>query len=677
MAEFQFKLDGELVPNPLNWRQLGFTITRDQNVNILFTELKGSMQFWGAGYSLLYARRKSKCTFVNYEVIIDCNGSQYTFVGNIVVSDIVYDLDRCIATAQLIDDNFQARVNNNKSLKVDFKRNVLKDLNQLQPDIEVRQLSLPIFNINFRTDGYFLEDAFQFILNFITDNKVTFQSQFLSRPENRTIMITLGRYLRFFGGFEFEETNVNINPIPPDAPSVVLTFEDLFNTITRKLGLVGAFIGNKFVLEDYNFFDSQPVGLQLFNQSGVKLSFNTDEIYSAVQLGAEPFLENWQCTGRLCNNYQRNYFGFKNEEYWFDGNCNIDRKLVLLTTNIVFDTNVIEDVINNGNETFDSNVFVIKCRPTPIIGQTYVAETDNPLEGLSSPYFNAYFRNNEAMNRRFGGYIPSVAATVVDEQIAFNNNDGLFSANYLNNDPSPQVLSLRNNDLEFISYRDLVGNYYPFRDVINNPIGALASDGLWTCPIDGYYTLNAALCVNDVGLSNPITAGQSFIALARINPEGGFDGYIANQGFNLVLWGSTSININHSVSYVGYFQKGMKVGVDYLARQSAKTINPIRVRVNLAPTTGSPVFFNCTLCQKDVDYLTQQPATFDNSKPAILEFERPLSFSDAIGMVISPEKQIEVSSDKLTNQLCQIKTLSIDSLETLNTKFTLMTTIPQ
>jgi hypothetical protein len=396
-----------------------------------------------------------------------------------------------------------------------------------------------------------------------------------------------------------------------------------------------------------------------------------------VELGAEPFLENWECTGKLCNNYQRNYFGFKKEEFWFEGNCNIDRKLTLLTSDIVFDTNVIEDVINNGNEQFDSNVFIFKCNPNPILGQTFAAETANPLQGLTAPYFNAYFRNNEAMNRRFGGYIPSVAATVVDEQIAFNNTDGLFAANYDANNPAPQVIQLRNIDLEFVSYNDIVGSYYPYRNVINNPIGALGADSLWTCPIDGYYTLNASLWVNDISLGNPITQGQSFIALARYNPEGGFDGYIANQGFNLVLWGdASSNNISHAVTYTGYFQKGMKVGVDYLARQSAVTVNPIQVRVNVAAISGSPVDFNCTLCEKDDDYLTQQPATFASSKPAILEVERKLTFSDVVSLIIQPEQNVEVNSPKLTQQKCLIKTAVVDNFEDFNTKFTLMTTIP-
>jgi hypothetical protein len=687
MAQLIFKLDGQVVPNPINWQSLGYTITRDQNINILFSELKGTMDFWALGFQILWNARVNKCELLPYSVDIDCNGRIYTFVGNVVVSDITYDLDKCIASAELIDDNFQARVNNNKSLEVDFRQRILKDLINFQPEITKRTITLPVGLINFRTDAYFLTDSFQYILNFITDNKVTFQSQFLQRPENRTIMITLGQYIRFFGQVELEGSTITVNQRPLEPPSVVLTFERLFNTITRKLGLVGAFIGNKFILEDYAYFDNQPTVLQFFDQAEIKLSFNQDEIYSAVQLGAEPFLENWECTGGLCNNYQRDYFGFKKEQYWFEGNCNIDRQLELLTTEIIFDTNIIEDIIRFNNESFDTNVLIIKCNaePNPITG-SYSVETANPLQGLTEPYFNAYFRNNEAMNRRFGGYIPSVAATVIQDQIDFDNADGLFRVQSSLGDPVTAIIELDEATFQFKSYFEIFGQYYPFRDEVNNPIGAVDLDtNLWTCPIDGYYTLSANLTINDLGLNifPCCLDGQSVCALVRYNPIGGYDGIIASDIQN-IIWGflpnvsteNPAGAVFHLVQYTGYFQKGMQVGVEYLAKQEVASIPAARVRVRNFSFIGVRDSFNCTICEKDDNYLTQQPATFDSLKPAILEFERKLSFNDVVSLILQPEQNIEVSSPVLNQQKCQIKSAEVDNFEDFSTKFTLMTKIP-
>lgn len=672
-----FRLDNEAVPNPLNWDSLGLNITRDQQLGILFSELSGEMQFNGKGFELIYGKRNNFCELLPYEVIISCNSQSYVFNGNIVIADAKFDLLRCIATVALVDDGYQARINNNKNIEVSVQNPILKNFGPSGPLIQQFDLDVNVLNYGLPQRFYpcfKLVDVIAFVVKVISNNTVTFQSDYLTTGAGRDIVLTNTNSI-----LNFDKANIGANEINAFMsqalrPEIKTTFEKLFTIFRKKANLQAWFIGNVLRIEDADFFYNQTELISLNNIREIEQSYNRDELFASADFGSDPYLEQWECTDSLCRNPQLDLFGHRAENYWKEGDCNIDVKRDLATSDFVFDTNLLEDIILRGNTSHQNKIAVFKSFFAPSFNR-FVAEFGNPLVGQTSNYYNYFFVNRQVMFRHFTGNLQSAIETVILPEQAVSNTDALFSAE-LTTAQTLKVMTMDNLlPFPFVSAFETFGQYHPFADVVNNPSGSyVPSDFTYRVPATGLYNIRVRVRVNDIGLSNPITLGQSAAALLRFNKFNGFDGFIATNVQN-VIWGNLSGgNVFHEINTLQYLEKGSYIAVDYFARQAVASVTPCRVNTNVnASVTFTPAFEVIGVVKEPL-FNDTTPASYANEQEVVYKFDESINFNQALSLISQPEKAIRITGSGLDSaKKCYIKSVQITSFKTLNATFELMT----
>ncbi len=119
---FRFYLDNVLVPNALNWFEFTETIERDEILKALLPKYDVKLTFNGAGYAYLYSQYKTNgfCKLVELRVEEQCSvnsGYEIELEGLIFISDCTFNLNKCTAECSVMDNNYGAKIFNNKSIK--------------------------------------------------------------------------------------------------------------------------------------------------------------------------------------------------------------------------------------------------------------------------------------------------------------------------------------------------------------------------------------------------------------------------------------------------------------------------------------------------------------------------------------------------------------------------------
>ena len=131
MAEYlMFIIDGQDRGQPLNWKEFGATIQRQKDSNGIFTTFDNDLIFTGGVYDYIKSLSEdcNFCSRIECVVVNNCGGNQDVCVrGFILLTDCEFDLDRCHVATKFIDDGFQSRINNNKSIEIWSNTDVTKN----------------------------------------------------------------------------------------------------------------------------------------------------------------------------------------------------------------------------------------------------------------------------------------------------------------------------------------------------------------------------------------------------------------------------------------------------------------------------------------------------------------------------------------------------------------------
>lgn len=354
---FRFYLNNILVKDPENWKDFTETITRSKELNGLLISYDGELSFSGDGYALLYDLYLNSgfCNLV--DVVIEqniCGEYENVLSGYIFISDCKFNLSRCVVDCSVIDDNYNARISNNKSIEIYLDSSLSKNLVSITPCLtKLCTFFRPSngFDIVGLRKVYPVYEALKYFIAFMTDGKVDFASDYLdwnlTQTDNpqRALAITTGAIIRNVGG----------------GASPKISFESLMKEITKKYPI--AFTIQRqangrplFKLESENYFLGNDSGVSVLNINEVTQTIEQLKLYSEIGIGGT--VASYSASIHSLPTSLRMFFD--TEQFYFQTQCNIDNQLDLVGQYIC-DSNIIEELVftSTGNSSYDTNTFFV------------------------------------------------------------------------------------------------------------------------------------------------------------------------------------------------------------------------------------------------------------------------------------------------------------------------------
>lgn len=451
-----------VVENPAGWEEILTEITQDDEIRGLVVRQASSVSFIEEAFDYLYTQYKADyCNEVTCLFEIDCgDGFEDFYDGIIKLKDVSFDVSNCAATVEVLDNSYLAKIKNYKkvaaTLSVGTSRNN-ETITAVTP-IQIEFLN-PDTGGNYTTpatnrDVYKVYDCFRFLIDYMTDGEVGFESDYFDTGGGEFTYITDGLMARDGTG---------------NAPRV--SFEDLFDEMNKihNIAFVAEVDGNGDPIirieQTTTLFDST-VNATFEDVNRLEVSTDLNVLYSAINVGADPYLDSDDLPG--FTGYDISFIGFIQENYTVLGECAEDNALDLINSWIL-DSNTIQDIVGNDNDAYDDNIMIIQVNAA-------LTQTDNTevISGVR-PY-NYSFNNENKITRWFDGIPNSVAQ-------------------YFSTAPGDEFIAENTTDFNVASTSYAV---VPYNNTVLDP-GGNYNNGLYryVIPTDGYYAFLAFMNVDN------------------------------------------------------------------------------------------------------------------------------------------------------------------------------------
>ena len=408
-------LDDSMIYIPDKWKDLSSKLKREDDYNAVLLYQETTLEFYDQAYNYLYNKllEEGYCSVSKIEVQESCDEGKTwdrLLIGKIFISDIKFNEKNCQASVKIEDQSFYAMIKNNSKIKtvVDAGKTKNSESIAIPIDYLVDFWDVATNASIIKTDIYCYRvyDLFKYLIGFMSDNRVGFASNLFDYGGKwQGLAISSGKRLR---------TNNKDKMIQ-------ISFNDLFNevkNVTEQLVMIleDPYGSPVIRIEDQSYSLDSAILMTLDDVYEIQTSVDSDIIYTNVKVGtgtlnddnALPFPE------------QIDYFGFKDEQVFLQGECNIDRDLDL-SGSFVRSNNVIEDIIYLGSDSYDNDIFIIET----IVESTNNGRTTNTNYFDVTPavyYYNIGLTNSNILDRYIGGLPNNVA------QYTGAIGDGLFYA---------------------------------------------------------------------------------------------------------------------------------------------------------------------------------------------------------------------------------------------------------
>lgn len=349
-------LDSTLLANtPKGWDEAKIKSKVDKTIKGLFVEYTTDLIFWGDGFDYIDGvMEDGYCDTI--AVLIETNDCDVNvweeeFVGIIQLTQLTkYDVDKRLIETKILDESFDAKIDNNKSIKafvnVGLSKNgyAIAACTPIGINFFLPTATYPTYIVGIR-HGYRVYDCFRFIIDYMTDGGVDFVSDIFS-TDYYDWMLFNGKEVRVGTG---------------NGDKLEVSFKELFMELDKKTNLSFAIEPSsgysqfQLRLEPTEYFEQDSEILKLNDVLGIIMSFNRDALYSHIDIGSKDFDD-----FVLLSYPPINFKAFKEENYTILGQCNIDKGLNLVS-NYVIDTNVIEKLLTTGSSDtkYDKKTFLI------------------------------------------------------------------------------------------------------------------------------------------------------------------------------------------------------------------------------------------------------------------------------------------------------------------------------
>lgn len=369
----QTKLDGQVFDEPIGLKDLNERIFYNQELEMYLDQLDGEVGFDGDGYNYLRGLFiDSICTKVIVEITDTVDGSVYD--GIIFINEIVWDLHKRIAQCTIVSDKYIELIDNNKGIKVQMGVNLSKDQSTITVSSAVT-LSVPdpTSTIFINRIGYRVFDVFESLVRFMSNEELTFVSDYF-HPSNNNLasydIITTGEEWRTGAG--------NVTPL--------ISYQDFFSDMNKLHNLAGRIEGNTLRIEPKDYWRNNEISTTISNIRNVSQELNREQFYASVKMGSAKVAAGYGYLIRL------SYNGFQKEQFFLQGQCNINNELDLELQTLITDTNIIQDILpvssgGSANDEYDDDIIIVH------VGQSNIPYlTPKPLTG-GEFYMNEYYTN--------------------------------------------------------------------------------------------------------------------------------------------------------------------------------------------------------------------------------------------------------------------------------------------
>ena len=473
-------LDGSLIADPQGWDDFEEELDRNLKERLIGVKYSTKLTFTGPGYEYLNNLYTSSgfCGVATYEARQQCGTTIITCArGVIILADCEFNETRCSVECDVVDDGFGARILNNKDIAISPLAAQTKNGEDLTP---VTPIDLEVFR---PSDGFVYADtrrvwdwydAIRHAVLFITDNAVSATSDWYEAlPDEERYCFLDGNELRVHGG---------------DNPRLTYTFGELFNELAIKYDLWMAVTrdpqGNPVLrIEPQSTFFGGTGSLTQTDIQDLVRAIDTEQLYAKVSVGSDTFIKALQ-TGAFSLPFLV-IRGFTKEEFYFAGVCNTNATLDLVNEWVI-DTNVIEDVLINGNDEYDDDMFLIQ----------YDRDTNNATQGfylnpLNFPaLYNEQLQNFAVLDRYdmpsdVGMFYSPIDASFRAERIAAVNTPvtvTTFGA-------STEAEFIVQYDNDYTAPNFDTTNNWGNGTIQGNPVSQ--ANSRYTAPVQGYYIINS------------------------------------------------------------------------------------------------------------------------------------------------------------------------------------------
>ena len=648
-------MDGLDRGQPLNPEDFGFNIAEDDSIGSRVVSFNNDLIFDGTAYQYLFNKviDRTFCQLIRVQVQYRCQNSWERLVdGYIVITESVFELDKCQVKTKLYDESFSTKINNNKGIPFSLSCTVTKNLEPITPP--ARRL-LVLFNpanpVSFVDSGRGIAvyDAFAHLIGCMSDNLVDFASDFFATypSDPDTICITNGRSIR---------TNQDIE--------IVVSFEDLYRDLRAKYNLgIGFFkqANNRPVIriEPIEYFYQLNQSASLIDQPEIEFRFDTQKIYAAVQFGNNPVLESSDSSStndppQSLTFIQTPFRGFRKERFGFTGECNTSNILNVEASEIIFDTNSIEDIVRFNSESNDTANIIIQVAYFGGVTPYFEAKQYDPY-GIGQSVFNGGFTNDQVSARWINGY-PNSLYSFLEEP--FDPTSTLSEASAI----TTPNLNWKIISTEFTSFQEWVGTYYNWNDIIISNVNFVGNQYV----------------VQQAGIYNVFLRFEVFINDVEYAGQGSFKALVIQFDSSDVEVARVESPLETPVPFT--------VGVVIVNTQLVCNVGDI-IRADVTGIVTDPTYEE--LVQVDVwtTDLTMrftiqgepfnpeelQAVNTDDIRSFLYQFERPLSMNEITSIINQTSSPIELgrTEDSLAVIDGYIKTMEVQSVIRQNAKFVL------
>lgn len=425
----RFYLDGTLVDPATNWQEVSSTIRRDKELNVFLLFQEYTLTFDGSGFDYLInlVNNDSFCREVDILIEKKCDEFWQTiFAGVFFVSDCEVNEKTGTIKVKVNDKSFFSKINNNKNIKTSMDGGKTK--NNL--DITATE----VYNVGMYSVGgnvlrrtvecCRVEEAFRYLIDFMTDNSVSFVSQtFGAGGDWEGLALTTGERMR---GSAVSLTEGRWEPF-----SFLTLFTEVNNRVPIILLVENPFTSPVIRIESIDYLYGQGINMIADNVDEVVTSFDTDKLYALVKFGSPT-----DDTNILDFPEQIDYYGYKEEEFHLLGKCNLDRTLDLSSDWIV-SSNIIQQMIDSNRQDYDNDIVLIDTVYTSdTVGRS---TNDNFLGVVPARYHYNARLNNEQISTRYvedlsaqiaayyinskEGQVYTYSSTSLAHTVAANNED--------------------------------------------------------------------------------------------------------------------------------------------------------------------------------------------------------------------------------------------------------------
>lgn len=665
MESITFLLDGQDRGQPLNWDEFGVTIQFQKDSRATFASFDSDLIFSGSAYNYISAAKDESgyCHLIDVEVLDTCNSQARSLVkGYIVLTDCEFDLDKCQVKTKLVDDSFQARINNNKSICAFLNTPTTKNNEPLTDPYLIHPSGQIIGGFRNPSNGdYYLWvgvkgawsvfNCFKILVAFMSDNKVEFESEYFRYGDGRAYFIVSGGRLRASAAF------TNLETAYPTT-----SFVTLYTAFANKLNLGFAFKRGTsgkpiLVIEQKSFFENNPAGFYLDDVPGVITSFDSASIYANIALGSGEYKEEWEGNNNNArlSMPQIRFRGFKDETFGLCGECNVDTTNNLTTKGIIFDSNIIEDIIKYANENYQDEPVCIEVQLTSIAdayldaGNVISPAIANQVDifGINRFYFNTSLTNdNQAANN-----IDGVPCSIWDYYQGYDANNTVVEVENSGAAPIPDPDHEMQLDTSITYYSDSTtpmpsgahgaGHYALFQTEINDPGGNFTPNETYIIPAPGIYTFTCKLA-RHAPVNSPLNPAGALInwqiILRRFAPN---DILISSDGgASFISFATTNEEQTHVFTI--FANEGDKIKFD-VAAQTSYVLSP--VFLSLYSSIVPALTQSLTVSGQPIQGGKLQPA--DPSKLQLInnKFKYPLTRSQVLSLINDTTQGLEFSRD--------------------------------